>query len=65
MLPRNDDDVRELAVEIVRVGSVDRIADRVGGGIGRGLTYDGFVVAIEGDDSVEVSSVGGAVLSFD
>ena len=65
MLPRNDDDVRELAVEIVRVGSVDRIADRVDGGIGGGLTHDRFIVVIEGDDSVEISSVGGAVLNSD
>ncbi len=64
VLTRNDDGIGELAVETVRVGGVDRVADRVGGGIGEGLTDDGFVVVVKGDDGVEIGGVGGAVLGF-
>ncbi len=54
MLTRNDDDIGELLVEIVRVGDVDGAANGVGGGVGGRMADDGFVVVVKSDDGVEV-----------
>lgn len=64
VLACDDEWVWELAVEAQGVGRIDRVADRVLGGIDVGLADDGFVVIEELYGGEEVAGITGAVLGF-